>query len=170
MLALDDPFWLQLNHAYGLASDIPNLLRNLALSPGQTSDDQAEPWHSLWSSLCHQGDVYTASYAAVPHLVQIAADTPGPIDWSFFGLPAAVEIARFNQRGPAIPPELIGSYEKALTRLVDCVNVHRTDAWDKSMALSVATAMAAAKGHHRLAEALLNLDKYWITKIINQED
>ena len=26
----------------------------------------------LWSSLCHEGDVYTASYAAVPHIVQMA--------------------------------------------------------------------------------------------------
>lgn len=170
MLALDDPRWSELNHAYGRASDIPNLLRKLSHFPGQGSDDEAEPWHSLWSSLCHQGDVYTASYAAVPHLVQIAVDTPGPIDWSFFGLPAAIEVARFNQRGPEIPGELAISYEKALIHLVDCVHVHRTDAWDESMALSVATAMAAAKGHHRLAEALLNLDKYWITKIINQED
>jgi len=170
MLALDDPFWSQLNHAYGPASDIPNLLRNLALAPRMRSDDEAEPWHTLWSSLCHQGDVYTASYAAVPHLLQIAINTPGPIDWSFFGLPAAIEIARFNQRGPAIPPELVVSYEKALNRLMDCVIVHRADAWDESMALSVITALTAAKGHHRLAEALLNLDKHWITKIINQED
>lgn len=170
MLSLDDPLWLQLSHAYGPASDIPNLLRQLSRSPGQMSDEEAEPWHSLWSSLCHQGDVYTASYAAVPHLVQIATDTPGPIDWSFFGLPAAIEIARFNQAGPAIPPQLVEPYEKALTHLVDCVSVHRADAWDEPMALSVETAMAAAKGHHRLAEALLNLDKHWIAKIINQED
>ena len=170
MLALGDPFWSQLNHAYGPASDIPNLLRNLALFPLQRSYGQAEPWHSLGSSLCHQGNVYTASYAAVPHLLQIAVDTLGPIDWSFFGLPAAIEVARFNQLGPAIPPAPIGSYEKALAHLVDCVNVHRTDAWDESMALSVATALSAAKGHHRLAEALLYLDKYWIAKIINQED
>jgi hypothetical protein len=64
----------------------------------------------------------------------------------------------------------VKSYDEALHRLIDYVIVHRTDAWDESMALSVATAMAAAKGHHRLAEALLNLDKHWITKIINQED
>src|SRR2546426_5104183 len=29
---------------------------------------------SLWSALCHQGDVYTASYAALPELVKIASD------------------------------------------------------------------------------------------------
>jgi hypothetical protein len=37
------------------------------------------------------------------------------------------------------------------------------------MLLSVAAAQAVAKGHVGVAEALLNLDEDWITKINNDE-
>jgi len=71
MLDLDDPRWSDLTHAYGKASDIPDLLRQLDKLPLATGD--AEPWFSLWSALAHQGDVYPASFAAVPHVVAMLA-------------------------------------------------------------------------------------------------
>ena len=74
MLELDDPRWSELSHAYGGASDIPALLRQLAKSPRQQGTKE-EPWFTLWSSLCHQGDAYSASYAAIPHIVEMAAST-----------------------------------------------------------------------------------------------
>ena len=62
LLDLDDGGWAQLEHAYGSAADIPALLRQLrSFPPGR--DYQSEPYFSLWSALCHQGEVYTASYA-----------------------------------------------------------------------------------------------------------
>lgn len=84
MLSLDDPRWRELRHAYGNAADVPDLLRALALSTGPKEGYRDEPWFSLWSSLCHQGDVYTASYIAVPHIVQIASEATEPVDFSFF--------------------------------------------------------------------------------------
>ena len=56
MLSLNDPGWQQLRHAYGEAGDVPGMLRALALSPGPLADRGAEPWHGLWSSLCHLDD------------------------------------------------------------------------------------------------------------------
>jgi hypothetical protein len=94
MLPLDDPYWSELVHAYGKASDVPELLLALASSTGPKTGYEEEPWYSLWSSLCHQGDVYTASYAAVPHIVKIACEAAPPIDSSFLQLPAAIEVAR----------------------------------------------------------------------------
>src|SRR5579862_9372442 len=102
MVPLDSTIWSELTHAYGPASDIPDLLRRLAKEPGPSEHREQEPWWSLWSALCHQGDVYQASYAAIPHIVAIANEAQGPIDWSFFGLPSAIEIARANGRGPAL--------------------------------------------------------------------
>jgi hypothetical protein len=169
MLSLDDSLWSLLEHAYGEASDIPNLLRRLALSSAPSDDFKSEPWYSLWSSLCHQGDVYTASYAAVPHIVQIASSAGTPIDFSFFQLPAAVEVARRGGRGPEIPEQLASGYHQALAHLGECVSVHRNDAWDKSMLLSAAAAQAVTKGHIDVAEALLNLDDDWIARINNRE-
>ena len=70
MLTGDDERWSALEHAYGEASDIPVLLRQLANFPPH-EDHRAEPYFSLWSALCHQGDVYSASYAAVPEIISL---------------------------------------------------------------------------------------------------
>jgi hypothetical protein len=169
MLPLDDPRWKELQHAYGDAADVPDMLRALASSTGPKTGCQDEPWFSLWSSLCHQGDVYTASYAAVPHIVKIASKAKAPIDFSFFQLPAAIEIARRTGRGPDIPEVYVDDYHRAVASLLENASLHRYEPWDQSMLLSVAAAQAVAKGHVDVAEALLNLDADWIAKINNGE-
>jgi hypothetical protein len=165
MLLLDDPRWGELQHAYGNAADVPDMLRALASSTGPKADYRDEPWFGLWSSLCHQGDVYTASYAAVPHIVHLAAQTKTPVDFSFFHLPAAIEVARRAGRGPDIPEAEADAYHRAIARLTETVNLHRDEPWDQSMLLSAAAAQAVAKGHIDVAEALLNLDADWIARI-----
>jgi len=163
MLALDDPAWGDLTHAYGSAADVPALLRAIAAAPGPGA--AAEPWFILWSSLCHQGDVYEASYAAVPHFVRIATDAAGAIDSSFFHLPAAIEVARHGGRGPIVQAGLERDYRAAIAALADCVALRRSEDWDKDDLICVCAALAAAKGQHALAEAIMNLDDDWIAKI-----
>ncbi|WP_326737688.1 hypothetical protein [Streptomyces sp. NBC_01022] len=58
--------WSRLSHAYGSAEDIPALLDRIA------SDPASEHWSDLWSALCHQGSVYSASFAALPWLADVA--------------------------------------------------------------------------------------------------
>ncbi|MER5278836.1 hypothetical protein ABT025_24220 [Streptomyces sp. NPDC002809] len=58
--------WSQLSHAYGSAEDIPALLDRIA------SDPASGHWSDLWSALCHQGSVYSASFAALPWLAGMA--------------------------------------------------------------------------------------------------
>ncbi|MFJ5216956.1 hypothetical protein ACIP98_19815 [Streptomyces sp. NPDC088354] len=58
--------WTNLHHAYGTAEDIPGLLAGASPSP------DAPQWNDLWSRLCHQGTVYSASYAALPALTRMA--------------------------------------------------------------------------------------------------
>ncbi|WP_269856057.1 hypothetical protein [Streptomyces sp. RPT161] len=60
--------WSQLSHAYGSAEDIPGLLERIS------SDPSAELWNDLWSALCHQSSVYSASFAALPSLTAIAEE------------------------------------------------------------------------------------------------
>ena len=167
MLDLNDPIWPTLTHAYGSAADTPALLRQLAQSTGCKDDHESEPWFTLWSSLCHQSDVFDASYAALPHILEIGLSATGPIDFSFFQLPAAIEIARFNGKGPPVPPILAKAYSEAVSRLIDCVAVHRHDAWDEPTLLSALSAQAVAKGNHRIAQAIMNLDDDLIGKLIN---
>ncbi|ATY33732.1 hypothetical protein [Sphingomonas psychrotolerans] len=167
MLELDDPRWSTLTHAYGSAADTPELIRQLAHAPGPAGDHEKEPWFTLWSSLCHQGDVFDASYAAVPHIVKIAFSAMEPVDFSFFQLPAAIEIARNNGRGPQVPAHTDTAYTQALSRLNECVAVHRHEDWDEPMLLSALSAQAVAKGHHRVAEAIMNLDDDLIGRIVD---
>ncbi len=164
MLALDDPRWSNLAQAYGNAAVIPKLLVDLAASPHQAGPTD-EPFFSLWSSLCHQGDVYTASYAATPHIVQIAIHSADPIDFSFFLLPASIEVARQNGRGPAVPAFLAESYATALDKLPQSVAAHQGEAWDRDMLISACAALAIGKGDHAAAEAIMTLDDDLIAKI-----
>ena len=64
MLSLDNSQWNELQAAYGSANEILGLLKRLYANP---TDDEA--LNDLWSSLCHQGTIYSASIPAVPHLV-----------------------------------------------------------------------------------------------------
>ncbi|QJT00330.1 hypothetical protein G9272_08550 [Streptomyces asoensis] len=61
--------WSRFEHAYGSAADLPQLLE-------QVGDPELadEAWEELASALYHQGSVYTASFAALPALADIAAD------------------------------------------------------------------------------------------------
>ncbi|MFS4094777.1 hypothetical protein [Streptomyces sp. AF1A] len=65
--------WSQLHHAYGTAEDVPGLLD--AVSP----DPRNPAWTALWSRLCHQGTVYSASHAALPVLRDMARQW-SPVD------------------------------------------------------------------------------------------
>ena len=167
MLALDSAVWGRLTHAYGAADDIPRLLEQLACDPRRREKYTDEPWFTLWSSLCHQGDAYDASFAAVPRIVAIAAATTGPIDFSFFSLPAAIEVARMTGRAPPLPRDLAPPYLAALRDIHRAAFLHAGDAWDRPMALSIIAALVAAKGDTKLAEALNNLDDEIIVRIVD---
>jgi hypothetical protein len=61
------PDWHTLRHAYGFAGDVPELLDQL--SP----DEEAAVWAELWSRVCHQGTVYSASFPVLPYLLAAAS-------------------------------------------------------------------------------------------------
>lgn len=59
--------WADLQTAYGSAHDVPRMIETWVQSP---TDDNLD---DLWSHLCHQGTVYSASYAAIPLLADACA-------------------------------------------------------------------------------------------------
>ena len=154
MLALDSPRWHELRHAYGAASDIPALLRGLDTLPPAT--DEAEPWFTLWSALAHQGDVYPASFAAVPHVVNALASAPVSAHAGYFQFPAWVEICR-QKRGVEIPADLERPYFEALAQLPSLVAAAAQRSWDDGFLQCALAAVAAAKGSGTVAEAVLEL-------------
>lgn len=104
--------------------------------------------------------MYEASYAALPHIVEIACNAKSTIDFSFFQLPAAIEIARHGGKGRPVPVDLATAYNDAVLRLTECVALHR------HALLSAVSALSVAKGHHRVAEAITSLDDDFITRLI----
>ena len=154
MLSLDNPRWNELQHAYGSASDIPNLIRQLKTFP--TSDGTSEPWFSIWSALAHQGDVYSASFAAVPHVIETLSTDPMKAPDGFFLFPSWVEICRHRNR-VTIPVDLEPAYSNAIARLpkLVCATVERK--WNTDFSLSALAAIAVAKDSPELAAAIIEL-------------
>lgn len=75
---LDKVNWGALNHAYGPATDVPDMIRMLASSD---EDERGEALHAAYGNIFHQGTRYTATPHAIPFLVQIAArQGPGTRD------------------------------------------------------------------------------------------
>ena len=156
MLPLDSAEWNKLRHAYGSASDIPDMLRQLERFPPHEGCE-SPPYYMLWSSLCHQDDVYTASYAALPHIIRVLAIAPTRAHWDFFLLPACIEIARAKGRGPAIPIELEEAYHAALQRIPVLVAAAAAAEWNERFCRIVTAAVAVAKGQPALGEAMLEM-------------
>ena len=88
MLALDDSRWKTYKGGYGVKYDASIPLRRLF-----EGGARQKIWNELWEELHHQGDVGTASYAAVPHLLEFARVSK-KLDWNVFGLIATIELAR----------------------------------------------------------------------------
>ena len=154
MLSLENSRWSELEHAYGQAFDIPPLLRQLHDLPG--SEGQSEPWLTLWSALAHQGEVYSASFAAVPHVIAALSTAPTKADPSFFHFPAWVEVCRAKQ-GTPIPADLADDYFAALQRLPALVAEAATRRTDPDFAACATAAIAATLGQHAMAEVILEM-------------
>jgi len=154
MLSLDSPRWSELQHAYGIASDTPELLRQVLSLPDASGE--SELWSTLWSSLAHQGEVYSASFAAVPHVVRALASAPASASFVYFQFPAWVEICRQNH-GIAIPPDLEVAYFSALSELPGLVAAASARPWDADFLACALSAIAAAKGNTTIAEAAMEL-------------
>ena len=157
MLKLNDSKWGELKDAYGPALDIPRLLQDIPehLDPKKASTD--EPWFSLWSALCHQGDVYSASYAAVIYLVQFVSIyhiSGTTLAWDFFLLPASIEAARLMGRGPEVPKEFSKEYHEAIAKLGDYALKYE-NASDENLSRSARYAHLVAIGDIKTAEKLI---------------
>jgi hypothetical protein len=66
MLTLTDPLWQKLGSAYR-KQDVAKLLSELA-----EAWDKEKATSLFWDELHHQGTLYGATYAAVPHLIKMA--------------------------------------------------------------------------------------------------
>ncbi|MFE2297786.1 HEAT repeat domain-containing protein [Streptomyces sp. NPDC059445] len=67
---IDEVDWASMQHAYGSAADVPELLRGLA-SPLPRERETA--LDGMYGAVHHQGDVYDSTLASIPFLFALAA-------------------------------------------------------------------------------------------------
>jgi len=109
----------------------------------------------LWSSLYHQDDIYSASVAAVPELVTIAAERRELAPESLF-LAASIELRRHQNGAPELPPSLTTAYERSLEialALASDLAEHAPDADGK-----LAIADLVFRGEYTRAQTVLDAD------------
>lgn len=104
----------------------------------------------------YQGDIFSASFAAVPHVVEALASAPGRAPATFFHFPAWVEVCR-KTRGTALPKDLEFAYFAALARLPSLVAAAVTRPWDDEFTACALGAIAAVKGNVKVAQAVMEL-------------
>ena len=158
-LDLSSPQWKELDTAYGTATTIPGLLKRLETEwPACSGMDQwhAEPFGPLWEALDHQGDVYWASYAAVPHVARIAEQIPARHRIRFVFFIASVEEARTLGRGPAMPENLAAAYHEAVEKLRDLTLPCFADEYSEADGIILLSALALGMKWSRVGAALMN--------------
>ncbi|MDA2814687.1 HEAT repeat domain-containing protein [Nocardiopsis sp. RSe5-2] len=84
---LEDIPWADMEHAYGPADEMPDLLRGL-VDPDPAERETA--LDGMYGAVHHQGDVYECTLAAVPFLVRIAGAPGVPGRAGVLGLLASI--------------------------------------------------------------------------------
>ena len=124
---LDAVGWAGLTHAYGPATDVPLLLRELRAADPERREKAV--WE-LYGTIFHQGSRYEATAPAVPFLLALAADPGTPDRVEIVRMIAALAIGYDEAYLPTGVP--IGDWraEVATMRTADPSEVYREyDAW-----------------------------------------
>ena len=138
---LDAVGWAGLQHAYGPATDVPGLLRDLR-APDPERREKAV-WE-LYGNIFHQGSRYEATAHAVPFLLALAADPGTPDRAEIVRMIAALAIGYDEAYLPTGVPVEEWRAEVAEMRTADPDEAYRKyDAW---------VAQAADDGERRSRE------------------
>ena len=137
----DEVWWLNLTGGYRTPYDPRLTISNLTSGQG---------WAELWENLYHQGDVGTASYAAVPLIAKLLS-AGAVVDWNAYALVATIEEARRDTRNPDLPPRLVDSYGRAWSIMFDVGVLELRRATDETLINSILAVLAAHKGQPALS-------------------
>jgi hypothetical protein len=148
VLSLTDPRWPTLLSGRRTPYDARKAIR--ALEQGSAV------WEELWDELHHQGDVDTAAYAAVPHLVRIAAT--GERDWNLYALAATIEVERHRKGNPAVPTWAVDAYSSAWQTLQALALVDLANTNEPLLLRSALSVVALARRDTKLGALLSHFD------------
>jgi hypothetical protein len=154
--------WNYLEHAYGPAGDIPDLLAK-AQTDTRPGHEHGSTWFELWSALCHQGDCYTASYAALPHLVSLAAMPIYRARYDPLFLAASSEVSRLVSNSPPLPTNLAAPYGWAIKKGGCLATEALTRPLDEDSRIAFEGCVAAFHGQPQSARNIWDADE-WLEK------
>lgn len=152
MLPLDDPRWDTLVGGYRVRYSPTHILRELI--EGRPSDSH---WDALWQELHHQGNVDSASYAAVPYLAEHMRRAP-KLDFNPIAIIAVIEIARPSDGNPPVPDFLSESYHSTIASLPALLGQHPDTRWHANVLAAAMSCIALARGHRGMARVYLDLE------------
>lgn len=158
---LNDKRWKTLIGGYQTPYDASVELISLDSTDDPT--ELAEILDRLWDELHHQGDVGTASYYALPHIIKTAI-TKQQFDWRIIGLPLTIEHQRNSGTNPELPKELTEEYLNAIKNLGDYALSQINSELDNSTYLTALSAIVTASGRIQLGKAILELEDKDILK------
>ncbi len=125
-------------------------------------------WAELWQGLHHQGDLGEASYAAVPHLVRIAAQAELRT-WNFYGLVSTIEVERHRRSNPSVPPWLVDDYDAAWHQL-QALALRDLPLCDDALTVqSILGALALCKGQTKLGALISDLTDSELDELVNDQ-
>ncbi|QCI93763.1 hypothetical protein [Novosphingobium sp. EMRT-2] len=107
----------------------------------------------LWEHLHHQGELGSASFAAVPDLVDLLGALDQP-DWNVYALVATIEEVR-SLKGEMPPVALASAYSTAWTSVLPFALRDLAGASEDKLVLSLIAVIAHAKGQHTLGALAL---------------
>jgi len=152
VIPFDSARWTELRHAFGSAGDVPGMLDRLGKGDATVMAD-------LFGYICHQGTPESASYAAVPHLVEISRDVRDPeLRAEILVLIGAIAAATDL---PDVPADLRVAYEAALPLARDLALKTLNEAIKPSNAVYLLEAAATLDGRTVLGR--------WLTGFVDEE-
>lgn len=160
MLSLNDLRWKDFTSGYQIKYDASQSLKQLEAAV--SIDAIIQVLDELWDELYHQGDVGTASYLAVPHLVRIGIEKQ-IIDWRLIGLIASIEIQRYVSTVP-LAEEYKEEYLIALQQVEKLIAINKNSPWEREYASGALAALAASKGQVEMAKVIQELSDPDLTK------
>jgi hypothetical protein len=162
VLSPEDDRWNGLIGGYRVPFDPRPMIRKLEASP---EDDKI--WSQLIEELYHQGDVGTASYAAIPCLIHVCI-AQKILPWQLFALTVFVEEARVHSDNLGLPSWVQDSYLRAIEVLglasLEALQTKTSDLQTRGM-LSV---VALWKGLSGYANVLVNFTEKELEELLSQ--
>ena len=154
MLGFDDPRWKELLTAYGSAADVLEKFRRLLEQPSWKDGRLDDPDDLLYGSLCHQGTVYTATFAAVPHFIELARrlEPRKRLDLLIFA--GDVEEGRGLPDAAKLPVFLSRAYDHAVEMAGAMAHADLAQPWDGMEFRYLLGAYAALRGFRGIASVI----------------